>query len=250
MPAMPNLAPGARRPYIDGERTRTDFMFRFLLAVMATIGLGVLFALAETVRRPLARLVRAVLLGLVTVLTITGLAIGVTGLANETWWAAIVGAGIMVVAARLGWALRRRRARAAEPEHVPLTRALPDPHWRSFDAQLDWVGRQQMRRSRQAIEGFLAERDSPSLSHEHRALLLSCEKRVPELIETCLDRCRNASSRERDRYIDETLARLNQIGAEAERARVEIRSADDQRLSTLHRYFDDVAGERGEPRRP
>jgi hypothetical protein len=225
-------------------------MFRFLLAVMATMGLGVLYMLAETVRGPLARLVRAMLMALVTVLTITGLAIGVTGLANETWWAAIVGGGILVVAARLGWALRRRRSTLPEPEHVPLTRSLPEPHWRRFDAQLDWVARQQVRRSRLAIEGFLAERESPSLSHDHRALLLSCEKRVPELIETCLDRCRNASSPERDRYVDETLARLNQIGAEAERARQEVRSADDQRLKTLHRYFDGVAGERGEPRHP
>jgi hypothetical protein len=223
-------------------------MLRILLAFVAALGLGALFALAETVRRPLARLVGGVLLALVTVLTVTGLAIGITGLANEAWWAAIVGGGILVVAARLGWALRRGRPCGPVTDHVPITRSLPQPHWQRFEAQLDWVARQQVRRSRKAIDALLAERESPSLTHEHRALLLSCEKRVPELIDACLDRCRHASSRERDFYIDETLVRLDQIGAEAERARIDIRSADDQRLKVLHRYFDGVAGRDGPPR--
>lgn len=172
-----------------------------------------------------------------------GLAIGVAAITNETWWAAIIGGAILLAAGRLGWALRRPRRRASEePSHVPLTAALPDSHWRRFEAELDWVSRQEVRRSRTAIAGFVAERQSPSLTHEHRSLLLSCEKRVPELIDACIDRCRNATGRERDRYIDSTLATLSQIGAEAERARVEIRAADDQRLQVLHRYFEGVAG--------
>jgi hypothetical protein len=222
-------------------------MLRYFLAFAAALSIGLLLALAETMRRPLARLLRAVLVGLVAVLVTLGLAIGVTGLANEAWWAAIIGAAILLGAARVGWALRRpgRRAREAglEPSHVPLTAALPDSHWRRFEAQLDWVSRKEVGRSRAAIDGFLAERQSPSLTHEHRSLLLSCEKRVPELIDACIDRCRNATGRERDHYIDETLARIRQIGVEAERARGEIRAADDQQLHVLHRYFDGVAGD-------
>ena len=222
-------------------------MFRYILAFAAALSLGMLLALAETMRRPLARLLRAVLVGVVAVLVTRGLAIGAAGVANEAWWAAIIGAAILLGAARLGWALRRpgRRARSAslEPPHVPLTAALPDSHWRRFEAHLDWVSRKEVARSRAAIDGFIAERQSPSLTHEHRSLLLSCEKRVPELIDACIERCRNATGRERDHYIDQTLARIRQIGVEAERARVEVRSADDQRLHVLHRYFDGVTGD-------
>lgn len=223
-------------------------MLRFLLLVIVGVTLGTLFALANAVRRPLARLTRAVLRGVVAVLVAAGLAIGVTGLVTEAWWAAILGGGLLVVALRLVWALRRpRRGKQVDQiEHVPLTRSVADPHWQRFEADLDWVARQQARRSRRAIEGFLAERDSPSLTHEHRSLLLSCEKRVPELIDTCLDRCRNASRDERERYVDETLDRLVQIGGEAERARREVRKADDQRLQVLHRYFDGMVGDSDE----
>lgn len=223
-------------------------MLRFLLLLAAGLALGTLFALANAMRRPLARLTRAVLGGLVAVLVTGGLAIGVTGLVSEAWWAAILGGGLLVVALRLAWALRRpRRGKPVdESEHVPLTRPEADSHWKRFDAALDWMARKQARRSRRAIEGFVAERDSPSLTQEHRSLLLSFEKRVPELIETCLDRCRNASPQERERYMDETLDRLVQIGGEAERARREVRKADDQRLQVLHRYFDGVVGDRDE----
>jgi hypothetical protein len=58
----------------------------------------------------------------------------------------------------------------------------------------------------------------------------------------CIERCRNASPAERERYLDETLDKLVQIGGEAERARREVREADDRKLQVLHRYFDGVAG--------
>jgi hypothetical protein len=45
--------------------------------------------------------------------------------------------------------------------------------------------------------------------------------------------------------MDETLDRLVHLASEAERARREVRAADDQRLDVLHRYFDDVAGKDG-----
>ncbi|MGI8705262.1 MAG: hypothetical protein ACR2JJ_05635 [Sphingomicrobium sp.] len=219
-------------------------MLRFLLLLATGLALGTLFALANAMRRPLARLTRVVLRGLVAVLVTGGLAIGITGLITEAWWAAILGGGLLVVALRLAWALRRPRLSKPvdEVEPVPLTSPEAGSHWR-FDTALDWMARKQARRSRRAIEGFVAERDSPSLTHEHRSLLLSCEKRVPELIDTCLDRCRNASLQERERYIDETLDRLVQIGGEAERARREVRKADDQRLQVLHRYFDGMVGD-------
>ena len=223
-------------------------MWRLGLALVAALGLGLVFAIVQTARRPVARLLRGILAGLVAVLAFAGLAIGVTGLVEETWWAAIIGGGLLLLALRFGWALRTPRPSRAvrDTRHVPLVEARPDDEWRSFEGTLDWVGRQQARRAHKAIAGFVAERTSPSLTPEDRSLLLSCEKRVPELIRTCLDRCRNASPRERDRYIDETLARLEQIGVEAERARRDVREADDRRLQVLHRYFDGVAAPKDE----
>ncbi len=229
-------------------------MIRIVLAAFAVLVMGVLFVLADTVRKPLVRLIRAVLLGIVTLIGLIGLGVGVSGIEDGSWALGVVGGAILLLALRFGWALsrggrqRRHWAQAPAPDHIPLTRAEPDSPWERFEAGLDWVARKQVRRSHAAIEGFIAEGASPSLNHEQRALLLSCEKRVPELIETCVERCRNASPRERDRYIDETLARLNQIGDEAEQARRAVREADDRRLQVLHRYFDDVAP--GEDRRP
>lgn len=229
-------------------------MTKIVLAAFAVLILGVLFVLGDTVRRPLVRLVRAVLLGIVIVLGLIGLGVGISGIEDGSWALGAVGGAILLLSIRFGWALRRggRQRRhwneIPPPDHIPLTRADPDSPWERFEAGLDWVARKQVRRSRAAIDGFIAEGASPSLNHDQRSLLLSCEKRVPELIATCVERCRNASPRERDAYIDETLARLNQIGDEAEQARRAVREADDQRLSVLHRYFDDVAP--GENRRP
>ena len=215
-------------------------MSRLFLALLASFGLGLLYLFVEQVQRPLARLARAAMVGMAWMLGVAGLAIAAAGLADEAWWAAILGGGVLVMAVRLAWGLRRPRRPSTfdEPQHVPLTRAAPDSGWHRFEGGLDWIGRKQARRSRASIDAFLAERGSASLTPDHQSLLLSCEKRVPELIETCLERCRNASREERDRYIDETLDRLNRIGAEAEQARREVRQADDRRLQTLHRYFD------------
>ena len=221
-------------------------MLRFLLLLGLSVGVGFLFAAADRARRPLARIVRALVLGTAALLAIGGLAVAATGVAGESWWVAIIGGGMVAVAIRLAWAMRRRRgpriAADGEPAHVPLTRPLHDPRWQRFEAGLDWISRKQARQARAAIDGFLAERDSPSLTVEHRTLLLSCEKRVPELIDICLERCRNARPEERGRYVDETLDTLVQLGAEARRARREVREADDRRLQVLHRYFDGVAG--------
>jgi hypothetical protein len=219
-------------------------MLRFLFLVAAGVTVALLVAAANAVRRPLARFVRALLVGLTAMLGIAALAIGAAGFQSDEWWVVAVAAGMLAVAARLGWSLRRRRLHPAAKgvEHVPLTNAAPHARWRRFESGLDWVSRQQAKRSRARIDAFVAERNSPSLTHEHRALLLSCDNRVPELIDACLERCRNASRSERERYVDETLDRLIQIGTEAEHARREVRQADDQRLQVLHRYFDTVAG--------
>lgn len=223
-------------------------MLRILAALVGSLAFTALLALGETVQRPLARLIRFVLLTAIAVLTVIGVAIGGTGLANEAWWAAALGGLILLLVARLAWKMRRsgreRQVALGRGATVPSTNFLPDLRWRKLDGVLNWPDRQRVRLAREHIQGFLAERESPSLTGEHRSLLLSLERRVPELIDTCLERCQRARANERRNYIDATLEKLTRIGEEAESARREVRAADDTRLQVLHRYFDGVTGEK------
>ena len=229
-------------------------MLRILAALVGSLAFALLMAAGERMRRPLSRLFRAFLLGAASLLALIGLVIGTVGVANETWWAAVIGGLFLALAARLGWKLRRSRTERDDASQrgpgVPTTNFLPDPRWRKLDRCLSWPERQRARLARESIQGFLAERQSPSLTHEHQSLLVSLERRVPELIDTCLDRCQRARPEERRAYVDETLNRLVQIGAEAEQARAEVRSADDQRLQVLHRYFDGKTADANRPELP
>lgn len=94
--------------------------------------------------------------------------------------------------------------------------------------------------ARERIAALLAERGSAALTPDEAQLMISCEKRVPELIDTCLDRCRTARPNERCDYAAPTLERLVRIGEEAEATRQAIRARDDGRLTTMHHYFDAV----------
>jgi hypothetical protein len=222
-------------------------MLRILLLILVSLGLGLLYALGEAMRSRVTRTLQAIRLAVAGALAIGGVAAAASGLANGALWVTIAGTVLLLIALRIAWPILKRRVRpSGELEHVPLTGRTPDPRWSRFESGLDWGSRQQARRSRSAIEGFVAERESPSLTHEHRSLLLSFDRRVPELIDACLERCRNADRSEQRRYMAETLDRLVQIGNEAERARLEIREADDQRLKVLHRYFDGIASDSDE----
>lgn len=232
-------------------------MNRLLLAVLGLLVIPFLLALATTLRGALARLLRTLLLLIVTVIGLLGLGTGVTGLERGQSAVFVVGVAIALLCVGFGLALSRgwRRPQRSGPVTgryvtVPET-AEPGGPWREFEAGLDWVARKQVSRSRLAIDAFVAERGSTSLTPAHRALLLSCEKRVPQMIETCVARCRQATARERNRYIDDTITRIGQIADEAEQARREVRAADDRQLEVFHRYFDEVAprrdGERREP---
>ncbi|HVF83612.1 MAG TPA: hypothetical protein VM913_05525 [Sphingomicrobium sp.] len=221
-------------------------MIRFVFALAATLGLAALLAASQRVGPAFGRLWRAVLMVVACVLALLGLVVAVAGLEHDAWWAAIAGGGLMLISLRLGWSARQRPAGpldefAAGRNGLPSTTDLADPRWRRFEKQLGAHERARAHRAQVAIRGFLAERSSSALTAEHQSLLLSLEKRVPELIDTCVERCRRARPPERQEYLDTTLKRLEQIGAQAERARVAVREADDQRLKVLHRYFDGVA---------
>lgn len=155
---------------------------------------------------------------------------------------------IVLAMAWIGYRVARRvvrhvRAMASgfTPAIVPGLSALPDPRWAKLSALLDRPQRERARIARERIRAFLGERQSASLDPHDAQLLISCEKRVPELIDACLERCRTARPGERCDYAEATLERLVRIGEEAEAAREAIRRRDDHRLSTMHRYFDTVA---------
>ena len=221
-------------------------MIRFLLALVASLGFAALIAASQRVGPALGRVWRAVIITLASLLALVGLVVGIAGLEYDAWWAAVAGAVLLLMSVRLGWSVRRRSPRSSEQlaagrSGLPSTADLADPRWRRFEKQLGGPERDRAHRAQLSIRGFLAERHSPALTAEHQSLIMSLEKRVPELLDACNERCRQARPAERRQYLQPTLERLEQIGAEAERARVAVRAADDQRLETLHRYFDQVA---------
>ncbi|UUR07387.1 hypothetical protein [Sphingomonas glaciei] len=147
--------------------------------------------------------------------------------------------------------MRSARGFAASfTQGVPGFSAIPDPRWARLASHLDRRQREQARTARERIAALLAERQSAALTPEEAQLMISCERRVPELIDTCLDRCRSARPNERCDYAAPTLERLVRIGEEAEAARSAIRARDDGRLLTMHNYFDTVAGSRDRGQSP
>lgn len=123
---------------------------------------------------------------------------------------------------------------------VTVPHEIRDPRWRELGSLLDRRQRDEARLAHQRIAALLAERHSAALTQEEAQLMISCERRVPELIDACLERCRTARPHERCDYAAPTLERLVRIGEEAEAARSAIRGRDDHSLSTMHNYFDAV----------
>ena len=149
----------------------------------------------------------------------------------------------------VGYRVARKVMRAARgfadnftpPEMKRATPSVHDPRWNGLASHLDWRQKEAAWTAQQQIEALLAERGSGALTQEEAQLMIACERRVPEMLDTCLDRCASALPGERCDYAGATLERLARIGAEAEAARAAIRSRDDGRLTTMHRYFDTVA---------
>jgi hypothetical protein len=158
---------------------------------------------------------------------------------------------LVVAMVWLGLKVARKVVRTARgfaagfTQGMPGFAALPDPRWARLASHLDRRQREQARIARERIAALLAERQSAALTQDEAQLMIACEKRVPELIDTCLDRCRSARPEERCDYAAPTLERLVRIGEEAEATRLRIRGRDDGQLTTMHRYFDTVVDPRG-----
>lgn len=153
-----------------------------------------------------------------------------------------------LVMAWVGYRVAKKVVRAARgfaqnlsPPGMRHAATAHDPRWNGLATHLDRQQKEAAWVAHQQIGALLAERGSGALTQEEAQLMIACERRVPELLDTCLDRCASALPGERCEYAGATLERLARIGQEAEAARVAIRSRDDGRLTTMHRYFDAVA---------
>src|SRR5689334_19767625 len=96
--------------------------------------------------------------------------------------------------------MRSLRAFASGWTGAANTMLPPDPRWMRLTGLLDRRQRDQARLARERIRGLLAERGSAALTPEEAQLMISCERRVPELIDTCLQRCASARPGERCDY--------------------------------------------------
>ena len=157
---------------------------------------------------------------------------------------------LFVLAVWLGVRLIRKIVRTARgfaagfAGAVPAVPALADQRWRALSRHLDRRQQAEARIAYERISLLLAERGSAALTPDEAQLMIACEKRVPELIDACLDRCRSARPEERCDYAAPTLERLVRIGEEADALRRGIRGRDDGRLVTMHNYFDTVTSRR------
>ena len=225
-------------------------------ALIGLILLGLLAKMVERLWRLLARLIGAVLL-LASMGVVAGASVIASRLLQEEDWAGL--AVVLAVACAsvwFAWILFRRLRRLRDPNRphlsgrgpdriAPVAAAPPLPSRIEGSQDRDrllalmkWGERRRARQAWAKLDALLMERDSASLTSDHRALILSLEKRIPELTQETLRRCEQALAAERRAYMAKMLATLEGLAADAASARAAIRAADDFELETLHRYFE------------
>jgi len=167
-------------------------------------------------------------------------------------WASIFIFGMFFAALSLLLLIRFYRTRPGKsdisrPNDV-LSRSVPAMDaWSQLLTQMGWAQRRQCNDSRAKIDAFLAEEDSGSLSADHHQLLVTLRQRLPQLTEECLRRCKSATSAERNEYLQRLCKTLSDLAESAEKARREIRLADDRHLDVLHGYFASVSKKNSQP---
>lgn len=217
----------------------------FAIMIGGLIMIRICIAAIRRMWRPLAllqKLVCGVGLGLLLLLS---LALVASGYESGAWGAVAGGlvGGLFVL--KFTGQLLVTPAGVHSPtkkESMPLPRQQPiSDAWPAFTAKLPWTQRHRANRVKASLDSFLAEQHSRSLSIEHQSLLVTIDRRVPELLAECLARCVRATPREQRGYVERGLVSLEKIAAQAERARQEIREADDRELEVLHHYFEEVS---------
>lgn len=220
--------------------------------VLAAIGSLILIALVMSILQKVWRLVANLLRFLcavaLIVLAATGALLVSFGIQEGVWSGVGLGGLIVIVSVKMflrlvrSWSLRRERSHIRIPS--PQASDTGREGWSQFTSRLRWSQRRRAVAAESTIGAFLAEKVSIALSADHRSLIVSLERRVPELIAECIGRCERATASERREYLARALATVEQLAAEAERARREIRAADDHELNVLHRYFGQVSERR------
>lgn len=213
-----------------------------LYCLLIAIVVSALLRLSQFLWRPLAILLRLAC-------GLAALAMGFFGIVviqtahDEDYGGGIVFGGFAVLLC-LSMLVRLYRTRGPAirqaSQNVPKVEAveLPKPDdWIKICRYLSWSERRRVDRARTAIEAFLAELESPSLSTEHNQLALTLKERVPQLLAECLRRCASGSPSECRRYAENFCQTYCELGKSAEVARTEVRQSDDHRLNVLHEYF-------------
>jgi hypothetical protein len=195
--------------------------------------------------RPLALIQKLLCAIALALLLFLGGMLAVFGYENGAWSVAAAGVIVAFFAFKLILKLFTTRAGGYATKAPDIAAPLPtettQDQWPAFVAKLRWGQRRRAEAVKRSLDAFLAEQDSASISDDHRALLITVNRRVPELLGECLSRCSRATPEEQRNYLERSLASLEKIAGQAEVARREIRQADDRELDVLHRYFDEVS---------
>lgn len=153
----------------------------------------------------------------------------------------IVGTILVALALHLLWRMIFSRSKSVRKQSMPAIATVPSTlgkdEWSRFLRDLGWLRRQRALNCRARIEQFLTEAGGHDHDCDHRELVIAVERRVPELLGEWERRSAMATVTERRSYSERTLAILESLASEADRARGEIRHRGDRTFDTLERYF-------------
>lgn len=211
------------------------FRFLFLLVGIIVVG-GALLWLMSRAWRLLAAPRR-----LLAILAVLAMAAGGIGLiASDSGGTGMAGGLLLLGAAAyclVRLASRKSRPNLARASVPPTAVRFGTDEWSPLFASLSWRQRSRAAHARARIKRYLAEARSSRAVADDPDLSIALERRVPELLAEWQRRCAGASAEEQRAYAARTLSILDDLAAEADRARADLRSDGDRTFDTLERYF-------------
>lgn len=137
---------------------------------------------------------------------------------------------------RLPSALDQPRPVAAAPAIAPEDRRR-HAAWEALAREGDWAA-SRVAVARTSCERFLKAADRSGMIVETEGLAIRIRKHIPSHIETCLAHGADATPAERRLLVEEALATVERVGAEADRLREEIKRRQATDIAVQRRHLE------------
>ncbi|GAA0739206.1 hypothetical protein [Sphingomonas japonica] len=138
---------------------------------------------------------------------------------------------------------RRRPSALDQPRPIQPAPALPPEDrrrhaaWSALAREGDWAA-SRVAVARTSCERFLKVADDSGMIVETEGLAIRIRKHIPAHIETCLAHAADATPAERRLLVEEALATVERVGAEADRLREEIKRRQASDLEVQRRHLE------------